>query len=160
MTVRDLALHPLPIVSADWVTGRMKPEADRTPAENSELKQSDVLVAELLAADIIVIGLPIYNFGIPATLKAWIDLVVRPGLTFQFTADGTKPLVLGKRVIIAVASASTAVGSDSDHAVPYMRQILGFVGMTDIELVAADQLAFGRENSLAKANLQIAALSH
>ena len=159
LTKRDLAANPLPIVSSQWVLGRMKAPTDRTAFENNELALSDVLVTEFLAADIVVIGVPIYNFGIPAALKAWIDLIVRPGLTIQFTAEGVQPLVHGKRVILAVASASTAVGSTADFASTYLRQILEFIGVTELEVVAADQLAFDRDNSLARAKLQVSTLA-
>jgi FMN-dependent NADH-azoreductase len=154
---RDLS-QPLPQIDETWVTARAKAPADRTEAEASALALSDTLVEELKAADTIVIGVPVYNFGIPASLKAWIDLVARAGVTFAYTADGPKGLLEGKRAILAVASGGTEVGSGWDFATGYMRHVLGFIGITDVEIVAADRLALGAEDSVKAANDAIDAL--
>ncbi len=86
------------------------------------------------AADTLVIGLPIYNFGVPAALKAWVDQVARAGVTFRYTETGPKGLLTGKRAIIAVASGGTEAGSDVDFATGYIRHVLGFIGITDVHL--------------------------
>lgn len=152
---RDLAENPLPHINEDWVTANFTPHEARSDAQRATLAQSDALVNELEAADAIVIGLPIYNFGVPAALKAWIDLVARAGRTFRYTENGPEGLLGGKQAIIAVASGGTEVGSDIDFATPYIRHALGFLGITDIAVVAADQMAIDSEASLAKASTQI-----
>ncbi|WP_323767969.1 FMN-dependent NADH-azoreductase [Marinovum sp.] len=132
---RDLADTPLPQIDETWVGANFTPEADRTEAQKARLAQSDALVAELQAADTIVIGLPVYNFAVPAALKAWIDLIARAGVTFRYTAEGPEGLLSGKKVIVAYASGGTPLGSDYDFASGYLRHILGFVGLTDVTFV-------------------------
>ena len=110
-------------------------------------------------ADTIVIGTPIYNFSVPSTLKAWIDLVARVGVTFNYTETGPVGLLEGKRAIIAVASGGTQAGSDIDFATTYLRHVLGFIGITDVELVAADQLSMDEEGSMQRAKSAIEALA-
>lgn len=155
---RDLADTPLPHVTEDWVAANFTPADARTPAQHAVLGQSDALVAELKEADTIVIGLPVYNFNVPAAFKAWIDLVARVGLTFKYTEQGPVGLLTGKRVIIALASGGTQVGSDIDHATPYVRFILGFMGITDVTVIAADRLGIDAEASMNSALEQLAAL--
>ena len=114
---------------------------------NEKLALSNALVAELQAADVIVIGAPVYNFGVPAAFKAWIDQVARAGLTFKYTEYGPKGLLEGKRAIVAVASGGTEVGSDIDFATGYIRHVLGFIGIEDVVFVAADKLTVDAEAS-------------
>ena len=106
-----------------------------------------------------MIGAPIYNFSVPAGLKAWIDLVARVGLTFAYTEEGPAGLLEGKRAIIAVASGGTEAGSAIDFASGYLRHMLGFMGITEVEIVAADTLAIDEGAALAKAKSQIEALA-
>lgn len=155
---RDLA-DALPLIAADWVAANLTPADQRTPEQRAALALSDNLVEELRAADCIVIGAPIYNFGIPAGLKAWIDLVARAGLTFRYTETGPEGLLSGKRAIIALASGGTQVGSAADYASGYLRHVLGFIGITDVEIVAADRLMFDAEGAIAGATSQIGALA-
>ncbi|MEM6305269.1 MAG: NAD(P)H-dependent oxidoreductase [Pseudomonadota bacterium] len=155
---RDLAAQPLPQITESWASARATPEADRTQAQRDELALSDQLIEEIMAADTLVIGLPIYNFSVPAALKAWIDLVARAGVTFRYTPDGPIGLIEGKRVILAVASGGTGVGSEIDFATGYMRHVLAFLGMTDVEIVAADRMAVAPEAALAAAHDSIADL--
>ena len=154
---RDLS-QPLPQIDETWVNARGKAPADRTEAEANALALSDALVDELKAAETIVIGVAVYNFGIPAALKAWIDLVARAGVTFAYTAEGPKGLLEGKRAILAVASGGTEVGSGWDFATGYLRHVLGFFGITDVEIVAADRIALGADASIKAANDAIDAL--
>jgi len=154
---RDLA-QSLPLLDAAWIGANFTAEADRTVEQREKLAVSDALVGELTAADIVVIGLPIYNFGVPAALKAWIDLVARAGVTFTYSADGPVGLLEGKRAIISVASGGTEVGSDIDFATGYMRHVLKFIGITDVIFVSADRLAIDPEGTLAAANDAVAAL--
>ena len=134
---RDLAAEPLPQVNGEWVAARLVDPAERTPEDAARLTLSDRLVAELQEADAILIATPIYNFGIPAALKAWIDLVARPGVTFRYGPDGPEGLLHGKSVQVAVASGGTAIGSPIDFATPYLRHALAFIGLTDVSFVEA-----------------------
>jgi FMN-dependent NADH-azoreductase len=158
VTVRDLARSPLPQITHTWAVARTLPEAERSDEQKEALAQSDELIAELMAADTVVIGAPVYNFSIPASLKAWIDLIARAGVTFRYTENGPEGLVKGKRVIIAMASGGTGVGSEMDFNTRYLEAVLGFMGMTDVQIIAADALAMDAEGTLAKANAAIAGL--
>ncbi len=155
---RDLARTPVPQIDADWVAANFTAPADRTAAQARTLALSDELVAELAAADTLVIGVPVYNFGAPAALKAWIDQVARAGLTFRYTADGPEGLLTGKRAILALASGGTRAGSDIDFATPYLRHVLGFLGITDVTVIAADRMALDGPASLEQAHAAIAGL--
>ncbi len=138
VTTRDLAANDLPYVSAERFAANLTPAADRT-AEQAQLAAiADTLIAELQAADTIVIASPIYNFGPPASLKAWADLVARAGTTFRYTATGPEGLLTGKRAYIAIASGGTPVGAEFDFMSRWLTFFLGFIGITDIEIVAAD----------------------
>ncbi len=159
--IRDLA-NPLPLLDQDWVGANFTPADDRSPEQKEKLKLSDQLVDELRAADTIVFGVPIYNFGVPAALKAWIDLISRVGETFQYTETGPVGLLEGKRAIIAVASGGTPVGSDMDFASGYLRHLLGFIGISEVTFISADQLAIDAVATLNAAheavdNLELAA---
>ncbi len=138
VTTRDLAANDLPYVSAERFAANLTPAADRT-AEQAQLAAiADTLIAELQAADTIVIASPIYNFGPPASLKAWADLVARAGTTFRYTATGPEGLLTGKRAYIAIASGGTPVGAEFDFMSRWLTFFLGLIGITDIEIVAAD----------------------
>lgn len=149
--MRDLT-RSLPHLDSDWIGANFTPANDHTAEQRALLRISDTLVDEIRRADTIVIGLPVWNFGIPAALKAWVDLVARAGETFQYTKDGPQGLLTGKRAILALASGGTAVDSEIDFATPYMRHVLGFIGITDVSVVAADQMALDPEASLKAAD--------
>ena len=155
---RDVA-NPLPLLDEAWVSANFTPENERSDAQRNILALSDELVAELKAADTVVIGAPIYNFSVPATLKAWLDQVARAGITFQYTENGPEGLLTGKRAVIVSASGGTPVGAEFDYAVPYLRHMLGFIGITDVQVVAADRQAINAEGSMAKAKDAVAALA-
>ncbi|OSP56589.1 FMN-dependent NADH-azoreductase [Pseudoruegeria sp. SK021] len=158
VTYRDLATG-LPIITEDWVGANFTPADARSDAQRERLAQSDALVAEVRAADTLVIGLPIYNFSVPTPLKSWIDLIARAGVTFKYTETGPQGLLSGKRAILVVAAGGTVVGSEMDFATSYLRHVLGFVGITDIQIVAADQMNVDRAGSLARADHSINALA-
>ena len=143
VTVRDLALEPLPQITETWAIARATPETDRTPEQSEALVESDKLVAELLAADTIVIGAPIYNFSVPASLKAWIDLVARVGVTFRYTENGPKGLVEGKRAVVLAARGGQYAGSELDSQTPHLRHMLGLMGITEVDFVYAEGLNMG-----------------
>lgn len=130
----------LPVINQDWIAATFTPEPDRTADHHAALAGSDRLVEELEASELIVISTPIYNFGIPASLKLWIDQIARAGRTFRYTENGPVGLLNGKRVVILAASGGTQVGSDIDFATPYLRHVLGFLGISDVDIIAADQL--------------------
>jgi FMN-dependent NADH-azoreductase len=154
---RDLAFG-LPLIDEAWVSAAQTPDDARTPAQRERLALSDKLVAELRAADTLVIGLPIYNFGVPAAFKAWVDLVARAGVTFRYSAEGPKGLLEGKRAIVAVASGGTEAGSEIDFATGFVRHVLGFIGITEVEFVTADRLMIDAEATMKQAMAQVDAL--
>lgn len=154
---RDLS-SSLPQLSEEWVGANFTPTDNRSAPQVQVLQLSDQLISELERADVLLIGLPIYNFGVPATLKSWIDHIARAGVTFRYTESGPEGLLKGKRAIISVASGGTELGSDYDFATGYLRHILGFVGISDVVFVAADRLAMDAETSLSAARGAIASL--
>ncbi|WP_438960653.1 FMN-dependent NADH-azoreductase [Nereida sp.] len=159
VATRDLAATPPALVDLGFVTGRSLPKADRSAEQAASLELSDTLIAELEAADAIVIGMPIYNFAPPAALKAWADQVAVPRRTFSYSADGPKGLLEGKKAYVVVTSGGTQVDSPIDFATPWLRFFLGFIGITDVTVIAADRLGADAEAKLAEAKEQIAALS-
>jgi len=141
---RDLGRNPPPFVTEAWVEGAFTPPDGHSPAAQEALKVSNQFVDELLSADELLITTPIYNLSVPANLKAWIDQIVRFGRTFSKTPDGFAGLVTGKRVTILVASGSdfrpaSAFGG-YNFLEPYLRAVLGFIGLTDVSFVYAHSL--------------------
>lgn len=140
VTRRDLADSNIPFVDEAWIQANFTDDSARTAEQRDTLGLSQTLVEELQQADTIVIGTPIYNFSIPAALKAWIDLIARARLTFRYGENGPIGLLENKKVILAIASGGTVIDSDMDFATPYLRHILSFVGLKDVEVIAADLL--------------------
>lgn len=128
----------LPAIDETWIGANFTPADERSDIQNAALALSDALIKELQQADTVLITTPIYNFGIPSHLKAWIDHIARARVTFRYTESGPIGLLVGKRAVIAIASGGTVVDSDIDFATPYLRHALGFVGITDITVIAAD----------------------
>lgn len=159
VTRRDLS-QGIPLVDERWILANFTPEEERTRDQREVLSVSDSLVEELQAADVIVIGSPIYNFGVPAALKAWIDLIARARKTFRYTSDGPEGLLKGKKAYVVIASGGVPVDSELDFATPYLRHALSFVGITDIDVIAADQLNSRADESIDAARIQIADLIH
>ncbi|WP_319824814.1 FMN-dependent NADH-azoreductase [Thalassovita sp.] len=159
LTNRDLAANPLPPTDVHWLVAVNTPAADRTPEQAKIADLSDTLIAEIKAADIVVIGLPIYNFALPSQLKTWLDQMARAGETFRYTENGPEGLVQNTRAIIAYSSNGTRLGSEIDFASGYLRHMLGFFGVTDIQFVASDHYAIDAEASLKAANDAIATLA-
>jgi FMN-dependent NADH-azoreductase len=156
---RDLA-NGLPFIDEDWVTANFTPEEDRNQQHRQTLAQSDALVAELQAADVLVIGAPIYNFSVPATLKAWIDMIARARLTFEYTENGPQGLLRDKKAYVVAPSGGVPVGSPVDFATPYLRHALSFVGITDVEIIGAQGADRGNDDALDDARARIAELVH
>jgi len=159
VTRRDLA-NGLPFIDESWVGANFTPDEERTSTHRQILSRSDDLVAELQEADVIVIGAPIYNFSIPAVLKAWVDMIARVGLTFYYTDNGPVGLLADKKVYVVVPSGGVPVGSPMDFATPYLRHALGFVGITDIEFIGAQGADRGNSDALDSARAKIAELIH
>ena len=148
VVVRDVARNPLPHVGAAFVTGRALPAEQRSAAEAKAIAPSDALVDELAAADVVVIAVPMHNFGLPSTLKAWIDHIVRPGRTFSYSQSGPKGLLQGKKVILVLARGgvySTGPMQKLDFQEPYLRAVLAFIGITDVHSVYVEGVALGEE---------------
>ena len=147
--VRDLANQPLPHLTAERFSAFVTAPEQRTTDQARIAAESDALVAELAAADVIVIGLPMYNFGVPSTLKAYFDHVARAGVTFRYTANGPEGLLRGKRALVIATRGGKHAGTPSDLQSAYVRQFLGFIGITDVEFIYAEGLALGEESRTA-----------
>lgn len=147
---RDLALG-VPAIDADWFAAVRKRPENPSAEQQVLIDISDAFVTELRRADTLVIGLPVYNFSLPAQLKNWLDQIARAGVTFRYTENGPEGLMKGKRAIIAMASGSTGAGGPADFATPYLRYMLGFIGITDVSLIAADRMALDAAGSTERA---------
>lgn len=139
VSTRDVA-SGLPLVNEAWINANFTDPEQRSAAQCAVLAESDALVQELIAADVLVIGAPLYNFGIPAALKTWIDLIARARLTFRYAENGPIGLLTGKKAFVLIASGGTPIGSDIDFASGYLRHVLAFVGITDVQIIAAERL--------------------
>ena len=147
VTVRDLGANPIPHLNSDSATA-LRGAATANEAQATAQELSDTLIAELKAADAIVIGAPMYNFGIPSTLKAWFDYVLRAGVTFHYTEVGPVGLLEGKRAIIIESRGgyySEGATKALDSQEPHLRALLGFVGIKDATFIRVEKLAFGPE---------------
>jgi FMN-dependent NADH-azoreductase len=146
LAVRDLSTDPLPHISTDYIDGRFVPTEFRSVEQTKEVMRAEVLIAELNAADMVIIGSGMINFGLSTLLKAWFDHVIWPGVTVKYTEAGAQGLIIGKKVFLVAASGG--VFSDGalaafDFHVPYVRHLLSFIGLTDIEEVRIEGTAYG-----------------
>ncbi|MCC7274891.1 MAG: FMN-dependent NADH-azoreductase [Alphaproteobacteria bacterium] len=145
---RDLAADPVPHAAATLIAGLSTAPEARTPGQAAAVALSDTLIAELEAADVVVIGAPMYNFAIPSTLKAWIDHVALAGRTFRYTAEGPVGLLRGKRVFVVVSRGgiySEGAGRAMDFQEPYLRAVLGFLGIDDVTFIRVEGQGIGPE---------------
>ncbi|MDH4655505.1 MULTISPECIES: FMN-dependent NADH-azoreductase [unclassified Pseudomonas] len=159
ITVRDLAVDQVPHLDADLLGGWMKPADQQSDSEKASLQRSNLLTEELLAADVLVMAAPMYNFAIPSTLKSWLDHVLRAGVTFKYTETGPKGLLTGKRAFVLTARGGIYSGSPLDHQEPYLRQAMSFIGIHDVTFIHAEGLNMGnefQEKGLASAKAQLA----
>lgn len=169
ITYRDIGHHPVPFVTEAWIAGAYSPPEQHSPESATAMQISNELVDEFLAADRYVFSVPMYNFGIPATFKAYIDQIVRVGRTFSVDPDGSyKGLVDGKKVLVITARGGSYPKDTPYYAYdmqePYLRLIFGFMGITDIDVIHADNLMGGDEARAqaianAQAALKVAVLS-
>jgi FMN-dependent NADH-azoreductase len=158
VTVRDLN-ESLPQVNTAWIEANNTASDDQTDEHKKILALSNTLVGEIEAADILIIGVALYNFSITASLKLWIDLVCRARKTFAYVDGSPKGLMTGKKAIICFASGGTPFESDIDFASGYLRHILGFIGITDVTFISADK-HFMDDQSLINANAAVDALTN
>jgi FMN-dependent NADH-azoreductase len=165
VVTRDLATSPVPHLTEQMMGAYFTPAEQRNADQAHTIKTSDALVDELLAADTIVIGAPMYNFSVTSGLKAWIDHVARAGRTFKYGANGPEGLVGGKKVYVFVASGgvySEGPAAAYDHVTTYLRSVLGFLGMTDVTFIVAEGVAMGEQAvaaAIAKSRTSIAAIA-
>jgi len=167
LIARLMALHPgatvqqrdlnqeISFIDQTWVAANFTPVDERSEVQHQRLAFSDKLIDEIKQADAIVLTTPMYNFGIPATLKAWIDLISRAGVTFRYTADGPVGLIKGKHVDIVITTGGVPLQSPVDFVTDYLKQVLGFIGIEDITIIAADQMNVDADSSYQKALDQI-----
>lgn len=158
VVVRDLAQESVPHLDSDLLGGWMKPADQQNDAERAALARSNRLTEELLAADVLVLAAPMYNFGIPSTLKAWLDHVLRAGVTFKYTETGPQGLLSGKRAFVLTARGGVYAGGPLDHQEPYLRQALAFIGIHDVTFIHAEGLNMGaefQEKGIAQARAQL-----
>ena len=158
VTVRDLAHTPHPELDDAALQALFSPAENHSPEQAARVAQDDALIAEIKAADVVVLGVPMYNFGVPAQLKNWIDAVTRAKVTFRYTASGPEGLLKGKKVYVALTRGGKYRNTPADSQVPYLKTVLGFLGMTDVEFVYAEGLAMGAEaanEAMASARAQI-----
>ncbi|KDN29850.1 FMN-dependent NADH-azoreductase [Vibrio fortis] len=144
LTVRDLAANPLPVLDFSVATA-LRATEDLSQDQQAIVDLSDTLIEEIKAADTLVIAAPMYNFTIPTQLKNWIDLIARAGVTFTYTENGVKGLIEGKKAIVVTTRGGVHKDAATDSVTPYLRTVLGFVGITDVEFVYAEALNMGED---------------
>lgn len=145
VTVRDLAANPIPVLDGELVGALRPSDAPLSPRQQDALALSDELIAELQAHDEVVIAAPMYNFNIPTQLKNYFDLIARAGVTFRYTEAGPEGLVKGKRAVVISSRGGIHKDTASDLLTPYVKLFLGFIGITDVEFVFAEGIAYGPE---------------
>lgn len=158
VSVRDLGRDPHPVLDEATLTALFTPAGERTAEQNARVALDDALIAEVQAADAVVIGVPMYNFGVSVQLKNWIDAISRAGVTFRYTQNGPEGLLKGKKAYVALARGGLYRDTPADSQVPYLRTVLAFLGITDVQFVYAEGLAMGDEaqrKGLAEAYEQI-----
>ena len=161
LTVRDLAANPLPVLDFSVATA-LRATEDLSQEQQAVVDLSDTLIEEIKAADTLVIAAPMYNFTIPTQLKNWIDLIARAGVTFKYTENGVQGLIEGKKAIVITTRGGIHKDSPTDNVTPYLRTVLGFVGITDVEFVYAEALNMGEDfaaKGISEAQSQLAAIA-
>lgn len=142
---RSLTATPLPHLDGNRVGAFLTPAEQRTTEQQALVAESDGLIAELRNADIVVIGLPMYNFGVPSQFKAWMDNIARAGITFKYTESGPVGLLDNKPVRVFAARGGIYANTPNDHQEPFVRQFLGFIGLTDVQFIFAEGVNMGDE---------------
>jgi FMN-dependent NADH-azoreductase len=160
--VRDIGREPVPHLTAERFQAFLAKPADRTPEQQAVAGFSDMLIDELQSADVIVLGLPMYNFGVPSSLKAYFDHVARAGVTFRYTERGPEGLITGKKAYVFATRGGTYAGTPADTETQYVRAFLAFIGIDDVEFVYAEGLSMGdtaKEKAITGAHRAIARLT-
>ena len=147
LTLRDLGATSHPVLDEAALAALFTPAAQRSAEQAARVALDDALIAEVQAADAIVLGVPMYNFGVPVQLKTWIDAIARAGVTFRYTAEGPEGLLKGKTVYVALARGGLYRDTPADSQVPYLKSVLAFLGMTDVRFVYAEGLALGADSA-------------
>lgn len=158
LTVRDLGRDPHPVLDEAALGALFTPAAGRTAEQAARVALDDALIAQVQAADVVVIGAPMYNFGVPVQLKNWIDAISRAGVTFRYTEKGPEGLLKGKKVYVALARGGLYRNTPADTQVPYLRTVFTFLGLDDVQFVYAEGLAMGEDaerSGIASAHEQI-----
>lgn len=145
LTLRDLAVTPHPVLDEAALGALFTPAEQRTPEQAARAALDDALIAEIQAHDTIVLGVPMYNFGVPVQLKNWIDAIAKAGVTFKYTETGPVGLLQGKTVYVALARGGLYRDTPNDSQTPYLKSVLGFLGMTDVHFIYAEGLNMGPE---------------
>jgi len=145
LTLRNLTANPHPTLDEAALGALFTPAAQRNVEQAARVALDDALIAEIAAADVVVLGVPMYNFGVPAQLKNWIDAISRAGVTFRYTSHGPEGLLKGKKVYVALTRGGKYRNTPSDTQVPYLATVLAFLGMTDVHYVYAEGLAMGAD---------------
>ncbi|MDS1839166.1 FMN-dependent NADH-azoreductase [Vibrio vulnificus] len=161
VVVRDLAEQPLPVLDFQVATA-LRASGDLSEAQQAIVDLSDQLIAEIKHADTLIIAAPMYNFTVPTQLKNWIDLIARAGVTFTYTEQGPKGLIEGKKAVVVTTRGGIHKDAASDIITPYLKTVLGFVGITEVEFVYAEALNMGEDfasKGLASASERLAALT-
>jgi FMN-dependent NADH-azoreductase len=159
--VRNLASQPLPALDEAALGALFTPAEQRSPEQAARVAADDALIAEIQAADAVVLGVPMYNFGIPVQLKNWIDAISRARVTFRYTENGVEGLLQGKTVYVALTRGGRHRDTPMDAQVPYLKTVLAFLGMSDVRFIYAEGLAMGAEaaaEALAAAEREIKAV--
>ena len=162
LTVRDLTANPHPALDGHALGALFTPAEQRSDVQHARVAQDTALIAEVQAADVIVVGVPMVNFGITSQLKNWIDAIAKAGVTFKYTATGPVGLLEGKKVYAVLTRGGVYRDQPHDTQVPYLRQTLGFLGITDLEFIYAEGLAMGPDaeaKALASARADIARIA-
>lgn len=152
---RDLAKQLLPQISAEDLTDLHASVESNRESLKQHAELSENLITELKSSDTLVIGVPMYNFGIPVTLKQWIDYIARAGQTFKYTETGPVGLSGVKQAYVVIASGGTPVGSPMDHISPYMKRVLGFIGVETVHIIDASGSKGATEKVIAEAKAQV-----
>jgi FMN-dependent NADH-azoreductase len=145
--LRDLASAPHPVLDEPALGALFTPAEQRTPEQAARVALDDALIAQVQSADAIVLGVPMYNFGVPVQLKTWIDAIARVGVTFRYTEKGPEGLLKGKKVYVALARGGLYRDTPADSQTPYLKNVLAFLGMTDVEFIFAEGLAMGADSA-------------
>lgn len=159
--VLDLAASPHPALDQEGLGALFTPAEDRNEEQHARVEQDNALIAQVQAVDVLVLGVPMYNFAISSQLKNWIDAIAKAGVTFRYTEKGPEGLLKGKKVYVALARGGIYRDTANDTQVPYLKMILGFLGMTDVDFIYAEGFAMGTESiekAIASAEAQVNAL--